>query len=262
MIYLALLPQQDEEITMFGDNPVAHYVDDPDPRGLQIREIFRSVQGEGPFIGRRAIFIRITKCSYRCTFCDSSWNDVTDPYMSEEEILCQVVALTKEPIVRMIKPLIIITGGEPLLQNVNRLVQLLQGELEAVIQFETAGPYFRECLAYPNVYTVVSPKNAHVHNYVQRFACAYKYVISASDPKCPDTGIPITACIKGAPVQRLALFPETIKPHEVWLQPMTGFNSATYSFEDDKANFAEVLRLCQEYGYMASARLHVLGGLR
>lgn len=53
---------------------------------LQVQDVFYTIQGEGPFAGRTAVFIRLTGCNLRCWFCDTVWGDDSDVYQEPAQI--------------------------------------------------------------------------------------------------------------------------------------------------------------------------------
>ncbi len=75
---------------------------------LRITEIFHSIQGESSFAGRPCVFVRLTGCPLRCTWCDSEYTFSGGTTLSREEVLARVKAYGC--------PLVEITGGEPLHQ--------------------------------------------------------------------------------------------------------------------------------------------------
>ncbi len=77
--------------------------------GLQINEIFYSVQGESTHAGRACVFVRLTGCNLRCKWCDTEYAFYEGRRMSQDEILDGVRAYRCD--------LVEITGGEPLLQE-------------------------------------------------------------------------------------------------------------------------------------------------
>ncbi|HUA34971.1 MAG TPA: radical SAM protein [Candidatus Binataceae bacterium] len=77
--------------------------------GLQINEIFYSVQGESTYAGRACVFVRLTGCNLRCKWCDTEYAFYEGRRMALEEILDAVRAYQCD--------LVEITGGEPLLQE-------------------------------------------------------------------------------------------------------------------------------------------------
>lgn len=76
---------------------------------MRITEIFYSIQGESSFAGRPCIFVRLTWCNLRCTWCDSEYTFSGGTEMAIEEVLEQV----RQYPCRLVE----ITGGEPLVQK-------------------------------------------------------------------------------------------------------------------------------------------------
>lgn len=88
-------------------------------RRLRITEIFHSVQGESTWAGQPCLFVRLTGCNLRCTWCDSEYTFSGGRWMTFDEIHA---ALEAFPACRLVE----VTGGEPLLQDA---VNPLMGEL-------------------------------------------------------------------------------------------------------------------------------------
>ena len=76
---------------------------------LTINEIFHSIQGESTHSGRPCVFVRLTACDLRCTWCDTPYAFSEGRKMSVDEV-CEAVT-------RFDCPLVEVTGGEPLLQG-------------------------------------------------------------------------------------------------------------------------------------------------
>lgn len=76
---------------------------------LTVNEIFKSIQGESSFTGLPCIFIRLTGCNLRCTWCDTEYAFYEGKPKSVEDIVDAIDPLGI--------PLVEITGGEPLLQD-------------------------------------------------------------------------------------------------------------------------------------------------
>src|ERR1700712_93758 len=87
---------------------------------LPVMESFYTLQGEGFHQGRAAYFIRLGGCDVGCVWCDvkDSWDAEKHPKYSVDNIVAQV-AQTKTK-------LVVITGGEPLMHNLNALTTALQ----------------------------------------------------------------------------------------------------------------------------------------
>jgi 7-carboxy-7-deazaguanine synthase len=101
---------------------------------MQITEIYKSIQGESTYAGLPCIFVRLTGCNLRCTWCDSEYTFTGGHRMAMEEILAEVENLSPEG------GLVEITGGEPMLQE-RELVPLMQRLLDGGydVLLETSG---------------------------------------------------------------------------------------------------------------------------
>ena len=98
---------------------------------LTINEIFHSIQGESTHAGRPCVFVRLTACDLRCSWCDT-------PYAFTEGHKLPVEAVV-DRVTRFGCSLVEITGGEPLLQrDVYALMQELVGRGHTVL-IETGG---------------------------------------------------------------------------------------------------------------------------
>jgi 7-carboxy-7-deazaguanine synthase len=99
--------------------------------GMNVKEIFYSIQGESTFAGQACIFIRFSFCNLRCTYCDTSYSFSKGEDMSIDEILKNI---EKYP-----SKLVELTGGEPLLQKeINILTEKLL-EKGYTVLCETSG---------------------------------------------------------------------------------------------------------------------------
>jgi 7-carboxy-7-deazaguanine synthase len=102
------------------------------PETLTINEIYLSLQGESTFAGLPCVFIRLTACNLRCSYCDSAYAFTAGRKMSLAEITRRVSELAAPyraipsgpaipyslfPILNSRLPLVELTGGEPLLQK-------------------------------------------------------------------------------------------------------------------------------------------------
>jgi 7-carboxy-7-deazaguanine synthase len=76
---------------------------------LTINEIFHSIQGESSRAGQLCVFVRLTACDLRCSWCDTPYAVHEGRKMSVDEVVAAVEAFGS--------PLVEITGGEPLLQE-------------------------------------------------------------------------------------------------------------------------------------------------
>src|SRR5438477_6180318 len=98
---------------------------------LTISEIFYSIQGESTFAGRPCVFVRLTGCDLRCSWCDTPYAFHEGRKMSIDDVV--------EEVARYGSPLVELTGGEPLLQpDVYPLMDRLLEEGRTVL-LETGG---------------------------------------------------------------------------------------------------------------------------
>jgi 7-carboxy-7-deazaguanine synthase len=117
----------------------------------KINEIFWSAQGEGLNSGFSSIFIRLAGCSLRCPYCDTrgAWRGGRE--MSLAEIVAAVAALrVATPGARLV-----VTGGEPLEQDLKELVKALRRQ-RYFVAVETNGLHFQDL---PFDWWTVSPKD-------------------------------------------------------------------------------------------------------
>lgn len=100
----------------------------------KINEIFDSIQGEGPYIGYRQLFIRFCGCNLLCDYCDTEFNQGT--VYNIEELINKIKSFDLQNIHS-----ISLTGGEPLLQYefLQEFLPILKKETNTKIYLETNG---------------------------------------------------------------------------------------------------------------------------
>lgn len=127
-----------------------------------ITEIFKSIQGEGTRAGLPCIFVRLTGCNLRCTWCDTAYAFHGGKKHTLEEVMSRVEELSHDADGKRRIELVELTGGEPLLQE--EIYPLADQLLEAgyTVMIETSG-----------------------ERYIGRLP---KAVIKIVDVKCPDSG--------------------------------------------------------------------------
>ncbi len=217
-------------------------------------EIFASLQGEGPSMGRPVAFVRLSRCNLACTWCDTAytWRFEGDnrPHrdgLSFERQANQLV-LDEAEVARRIMALgqdrLVITGGEPLLQGaaLARMVALLEG---VSVEIETNGTVAPHPALGPLVaqYTV-SPKLEHSGNDPAMALIPERLSAWASEPKAyfkfvisaPEQVDEVLALARqyGMPPERIYLMPEGIdsavlRERERWLAPLALANGLRLS---------------------------------
>jgi 7-carboxy-7-deazaguanine synthase len=100
---------------------------------LTVNEIYHSIQGESTWAGEPCVFVRLTFCDLRCTYCDTEYAFYEGKKLGLDEIADAVAAFRC--------PLVEVTGGEPLLQkNVLPLMTILADAGHTVL-LETSGAH-------------------------------------------------------------------------------------------------------------------------
>lgn len=234
---------------MFGQNPVAKSEIDGD--GLSLRVVggapWYTLQGEGPFAGDGAVFLRLHGCPLRCFFCDTEFSNPTDPYVEINTLVGMIETVGPDWC-----KLLVITGGEPVRQNLSVLIEMM-GRRGWTIQIETSGILWQECLT--DTVIICSPKTPVIQEKIRLHAHGFKYVIQAGYVDDED-GLPVTNTqIEGGKATRLAR-PKVGALAPIYLSPMDECDPIA-----NQANMVEVGRIAMKYGYRAGVQLHKLMGL-
>jgi 7-carboxy-7-deazaguanine synthase len=105
-----------------------------DGKSLPLVEDFFSIQGEGFHTGKAAYFVRLGGCDVGCSWCDSrfAWNPEVHPLVQTDEIIEKAIASGTNSVV--------VTGGEPLMWNLDYLCKCLKGH-NITTFLETSGAY-------------------------------------------------------------------------------------------------------------------------
>lgn len=156
-------------------------------------EIFASLQGEGPSIGRPSVFVRLSRCNLACHWCDTAytWRFTGDNRPHRDALAFEreanQIVLDEADIAARIAALggnrLVITGGEPLLQGaaLARLVALLPG---MHVEIETNGTVAPHPALDPLVHQFnVSPKLAHSGNPAELALVPERLAAWAADPR-------------------------------------------------------------------------------
>jgi 7-carboxy-7-deazaguanine synthase len=103
---------------------------------MQITEIYKSIQGESSYAGIPCVFVRLTGCNLRCSWCDSEYTFTGGQKMTLEDVESEVYRLASIDPPRLVE----ITGGEPMLQE-RGVVPLMERLLASgcTVLLETSG---------------------------------------------------------------------------------------------------------------------------
>ncbi len=213
-------------------------------------EIFASLQGEGPSIGRPSTFIRLSRCNLACAWCDTAytWRFTGDNRPHRDDIAFErsanQIVLAEEEAAARITALggdrLVITGGEPLLQGpaLARMLAMLPG---IHVEIETNGTVEPHPALDPLVHQYnVSPKLAHSGNAGELALLPERLSAFATDSRAffkfvvaePSDFTEILALqrVHGIPADRLFAMPEgrssaAIRARLVWLAPLCAQHS-------------------------------------
>ncbi len=152
---------------------------------MQINEIFKSIQGEGPNFGKPAIFLRTAQCNLKCTWCDTKYTWDWKNYDYAKEVNEMTIEEIKEQILDLEIKHLVITGGEPLLQQ-DDLADLLSFlKPDFYVEIET------NCTILPNKMLTdlvdqwnVSPKTENSGNPLELYENNECYYFFANQENC------------------------------------------------------------------------------
>lgn len=243
---------------MFGRNAQAKQSLD-DGLHLRVQSVFPTIQGEGPYAGRPALFIRLHGCNLRCTWCDTDFESRPQSLSIDSLSAMAATSMSKHP-----NPLVVITGGEPLLQNVVPLVKQLEA-LGIEVQIETAGSTWVPGLEHTNVKLVCSPKTQHVHAMIQERCRDWKYIVRVDEVDEQD-GLPNKSTQAGHEGKDARLARPQWGVARIYLQPCEEYMIDRRQGHADAvplrlphsthANTQLAVQLCLKHGYRLSLQTH------
>lgn len=223
---------------MFGDNPILP-PKKSDGFKLDVQEIFATFQGEGIFTGFPAVFIRLGGCNLACKFCDTEFDSYQEMVLSE--VIDKTLKLSDQNQKRIYN-LIVITGGEPLRQNIIPLCEELL-KLNFKVQIETNGTLFQDLPKQVDI--VCSPKNVSgkyqmIRGDLLPKISAFKFLISANNKNYSD----------------ISEIGQNQNQTPVYLQPIDEYNE-----EKNRQNRILTIELARKYGYRLSLQTHKFWGI-
>jgi len=216
---------------------------------LDAVKTFHTIQGEGPFTGFPAVFVRLSGCNLQCPACDTDYTSgremmpVTLLYQSVKNLL----------IWNKNTRLVVITGGEPFRQNITQFVEFLLAA-GLMVQIETNGTVFLPGFPYDHedLCIVCSPKTGSVHPLLAPKVSAWKYIVQAGNVSSVD-GLPLSTmgaeCGCARPVDQT-------DNQNIYIQPLDVNDSV-----ENAKNMTEAVRVCMEFGYTLSLQIHKIANL-
>tara|TARA_Y100000590_G_scaffold366431_1_gene425752 strand:+ start:2944 stop:3624 length:681 start_codon:yes stop_codon:yes gene_type:complete len=217
---------------------------------MEINEIFKSIQGEGPNFGKPAIFLRTAQCNLKCTWCDTKYTWDWKNHDFSKEVKEMTIGEIKESVYEFGIKHLVITGGEPLLQQDDLAELLTFLKPDFYVEVET------NCTILPNKMLTdlvdqwnVSPKTENSGNSLKLYEntecyyffasqenCYFKYVVEDEDD-----------------IPEIKKFVTKYKIPENRVQLMT---QATTK-EEIRIREKSISQLAKEHNFLFSPRLHV-----
>lgn len=238
---------------MFGSNPIRSAV--KDPTKLAVEEVFYTIQGEGPFSGMPALFIRLAGCNLACHFCDTQFESQAENYQPVGSILASIL----ETYTAKQREFVVLTGGEPLRQDASALVEQLYRTGTKHVQIETAGTLplgtLETHVRHERMTIVCSPKTPSVHNQVIDLCHHWKYVVRAGEVSELD-GLPSRGTQVKTAFKEQTLYRASRANNTIWVSPCDDHVASRNKVNQDLAR-----DICLKHGYRLSLQVHKIIGV-
>ena len=244
---------------MFGQNPIRQAT--VNPEALAIESHFYTLQGEGPFSGVAALFIRLSGCNLACHFCDTQFEKNAENATPVEAIVNDIL----EQYSLSQRKFVVITGGEPMRQDFSLLAEKLFASGTKLIQVETAGtlwlPSISSRVALGDIVLVCSPKTPKVHPMIGAVCHHWKYIITAGEVSMDD-GLPNRGTHASNKDKKVILYrpaPRTDQYAEqpiIWVSPCDAYDP-----EQNKRNLQAAVNVALLFRHRLSLQVHKIAGL-
>lgn len=224
--------------------------------GFNVHSIFHTIQGEGPFAGHPAIFLRLAGCNLRCFWCDTDFE--TGRVMTTEEL----VEMIRIEIDRFDCHFVVITGGEPMLQPLKMIIDHPRMS-DISFQIETAGSYWPlggltdGFKATPRLSIVCSPKTGQIvpplRSHVE-YNVYWKYIVRAAEPVDDHDGLPIMSTqVRGNAQKIFRPIVIGVRTHKIRIF-VQGCDEGSVSLTHANVQYAKTIAM--QYGYRLSLQTH------
>lgn len=232
---------------------------------LDVHSIFNTIQGEGPFAGSPAVFIRLAGCNLQCPWCDTEYTD-RRTLLSPSQLVEAVQELRpsaprherRRAAPDHALPLVVITGGEPFRQSMEAFVRAAF-RAGYRVQVETNGTLFDPDFPYQMATIVCSPKTPKVNANLEQHIAALKYILQSGH--VAEDGLPADTMGETWSVHK----PTEAFTGEVYVQPLDeSGNGDALAFTTNPANVANLAAAVQsalKHGYRLCIQTHKLSGV-
>lgn len=242
--------------------PVEPVVKD-DRNDLEVISVFKTIQGEGPFAGYPAVFVRLAGCNLQCNRCDTDYTSSRRTVTSHQLVaeVDDVLRSNGKQFQNAEKPLIVLTGGEPFRQPIGPLVVML-ADAGYYTQVETNGTVYRSRFPYhlcgELLSIVCSPKAEKINVKLLPQIDTVKYLVRAGD--VDDDGLPKTVLGRNVRPARVhvaqvgqghARGDVWFAAEDVYVQPEDEGDATL-----NQANTEAAVASCLKHGYTLSLQLH------
>lgn len=232
---------------------------------LLVRSIFYTIQGEGPFAGYPAVFVRVAGCNrgakIDCEWCDTDFLVDSSRLMTVAQVVEQVTGFRNK--LALDKPLVVLTGGEPLLHANLEVLSAELHNLGYMVQVETNGDLLR-LASLPRASIVVSPKvSARANRYTKPHAqmlqrADYLKILVSSEPDSPYHKLPEYVYEFA---DRRGSYNVFISPVNEYARPLVKGELATmwgdmYDRDRCRANHRYAAQLARDQAFRLSLQLH------
>lgn len=222
---------------------------------VHIAEIFYSIQGEGPSVGRPSIFLRTSGCNLNCVWCDTI--EIMGMKNTKEMRTCEVSDVIQEYLVNNSSSILVITGGEPLIHEsdisevlkeiLSRNVTIPWIEIESnatIFPNDIIRNYVNQFNLSPKISSAKPGSNAYKQEVIEQYVdlalhtdkkVCFKFVVDNEED------------VKEVSTTYFKIIPREL----IWLMPKGSTK------EQLSITYPRVAEYCKDFGLNFSPRLHI-----
>jgi 7-carboxy-7-deazaguanine synthase len=241
---------------------------------------FFTFQGEGPYAGWPAVFLRLSGCNFGekkafCQFCDTNFKLDQGTVYTHNELLKELEVLWQSPNAKASTKLLVITGGEPTLQpSLVQFIQTATANYGWQVQIETNGTqgafakrmsettinFLTACVGPPKI--VISPKASHLSGYgaepsayFKRLDSCLKFVVDA-DPNSPQHKLPAWS-LDWEDSKDIYISPMAVYAKAYDGEVSDAWEPGLIDIERTRVNYYYARELVLKYRYKLSIQMHL-----